>query len=77
MKWGWEGRAAYLTQLLQPLSLLDDAANATRINIFHELPEQGADGRGSRSQLLQVGNKDADGLLLRPVLKKTGGNDGE
>lgn len=70
VKVGQEGCAAHLTQLLQPLSLLDNAANATGINVFHEFPEQGADGRGSYSQLLQVGNKDADGLLLRPVLKK-------
>lgn len=72
MKGGQKGCAARLTQLLQPLSLPDNAADATGINVFHEFPEQGADGRSSCSQLVQVGNKDADGLLLRPVLKKQG-----
>lgn len=57
-----------LTKLEEPVTLWHDAADASRVNVSHELPQQRAEWRLGCHKLLHTGDTDTDGLLCRTVL---------
>lgn len=73
----WEGKRtnhrlpALLTQTEQPVSFLDDAADASRVDVPHKLPEQRTERRPCGHQLLHVRDANTDGLLCWSVLEVT------
>lgn len=58
------------TESEQPVSFFDDAADASRIDIPHELPEQRTERRLGRHQLFHTRNANTYGLLCWSVLKQ-------
>lgn len=63
--------SAVLTKSEQPVSFADDAADASWVDVPHELPQQGTEWRLCSHQLFHVRDANTDWFLCWSVLEVT------